>query len=124
MIAKKKSKKAQATSIPRSVKEKVWARQKGRSLFAPYTPITVEECCCHFIPRSKGGLGIEENVFGCVQRPYRNEHLMFDGNELVSPTEAKKYNLSRDEMKTVVRNHLILHYPGWSEENLVYKKYK
>lgn len=121
-MIKRKSKRAQATSIPKSVKENVWRRQHGKSLFAPYSPITVEECCCHFIPRSKGGLGIEENIFGCVQRTYRDEHRMFDGNELVSPKDAEKFNLTREEMHSVVRNHLILHYPGWSEDKLVYRK--
>ena len=100
------------------VKKRVWERQKGRSLFSPYSPITVEECCCHFIPRSKGGLGIEENVFGCVQRPWKNEHLMFDGNILGSA------NVSREQMRTVVRNHLRSKYKGWNEKKLVYRKYE
>lgn len=47
---------------------------------------------------------------------------MFDGNVLVSPSEAKKFNLTREEMRTVVRNHLILHYPNWKEEDLIYRK--
>ena len=121
-----KSKRSIATSIPPLVKQKVWERQNGKSLFSPYIPISVEECCCHFIPRSQGGLGIEENIFGCVQRSYRNEHMFFDGNYLRGAHDpcVQVTGLTQEEMHTVVRNHLIRNYPDWDEENLKYKKGK
>lgn len=58
-----KSKRTKACEIKPSVKQKVWERQNGVSIFSG-APITVSECCCHYIPRSKGGLGIEQNILG------------------------------------------------------------
>ena len=55
-----KSKRTKATDIPQKVKQAVWERDGGRCV--------VCGCCrnvmpnAHFIPRSKGGLGIEENI--------------------------------------------------------------
>lgn len=118
MPKSKSSTRTKAVSITKEVKERVWQRQNGRSLFAPYLPITIEECCCHYLSRSAGGLGIEENIFGCVQRSYRNEHMMYDGQ--IKPLT----NLTRDEMKQVVRNHLIFNYPNWKEEDLLYRNVK
>lgn len=113
-----KSKRSKALEISKEVKEKVWARQRGRSLFAPYLPITVEECCCHYIGRGQGGLGIEENIFGCYQRSWLNEHYWFDGQE------KPKGNLTREEMRIVVANHMRMNYRNWNEKDLVYRKYK
>lgn len=116
-----KSIRTKALEIPRSVKEAVHKRQKGRSLFAPYPAISVEECCCHFIPRSKGGLGIEENIFGCTQE----QHRLFDNNVLISPTSRRITNLTIKQMHSVVRNHMIRSYGStWNERKLIYKKFK
>lgn len=119
----RKSKQTKAHEITRETKEKVWQRQKGKSLFAPYKNISVEMCCCHYIPRSRGGLGEEWNIFGCYQTPYANdEHDAFDHK--LSDNQVKQLtNLTPDQMVTVVRNHLIENYDNWSEENCRYKKY-
>lgn len=113
-----KSKRTKELEITKDVKQKVWERQKGRSLFAPYMNITVEECCCHYIPRSKGGLGIEENIFGCTYE----QHMLFDNNILKS--NAKSTNITIEQMHTVVRNHMKRCYQNWNEEKLIYKKGK
>lgn len=62
----------------------------------------------HFIPRSQGGLGIEQNsVFMC-----RYHHNMMDnGNKGV-----------RKEMLGIVEEYLKSNYPDWDKERLVYKK--
>ena len=64
----------------------------------------------HFVPKSKLGLGIEENgVEGC-----RYHHSLLDnGNK----------NL-RKEMLSIMEEHLKSLYPNWNKENLVYKKWK
>lgn len=108
-----------ALAISRITKEAVHKRQKGRSLFAPYQPITIEECCCHFIPRSKGGLGIEENIFGCSQE----QHRLFDGNILISPGRSEAIQRQREKMKAEVIAHLKQSYEDWNEEDLIYKKH-
>ena len=51
-------KETKATKIPEKVKKAVWERDGGRCIVClrPGNP------WCHFIPRSQGGLGIEENI--------------------------------------------------------------
>ena len=117
----RKSKQAKAHEITKETKQIVWERQHGKSLFAPYKPITVEMCCCHFIPRARGGLGTEWNIFGCFQAPWADEHKAFD-HQLSDKEVRKITNLTPDEMVTVVRNHLMENYDGWCEDNCRYKK--
>lgn len=64
----------------------------------------------HFIPRSQGGLGIEQNgVLGC-----RYHHMLLDnGNKGL-----------RDEMLKIMEEHLKMSYPGWNREEIIYKKWK
>lgn len=120
----RKSKQTKAHEISRATKQKVWERQHGKSIFSPYKPITVEMCCCHFRPRSAGGLGEEWNIFGCFQTSYApGEHDAFDGR-LSDKQVEEMVRMTRDEMKTVVRNHLIRNYNNWSYENCKYEKYK
>lgn len=63
----------------------------------------------HFIPKSKLGLGIEENgVEGCRY----HHHLLDNGNK----------NL-RQEMLDIMEKYLQSIYPDWSKDKLVYRKY-
>ena len=63
----------------------------------------------HIVPKSQGGLGIEQNgVLGC-----RYHHQMLDnGNEGL-----------RDEMMQIIDTYMEMHYPGWDRSALVYTKY-
>lgn len=77
---KMKSKKSKKTDISKKVKEEIWDRDNHRCIFcgSAYAMPNV-----HVIPRSKGGLGIPENVVtGCLechrkmdQSTKRNEYL-------------------------------------------------
>lgn len=64
----------------------------------------------HFVPKSKLGLGIEENgVEGC-----RYHHSLLDnGNKGL-----------RDEMLKIMEKYLKSKYPNWSKNNLIYRKYE
>lgn len=63
----------------------------------------------HFIPKSKLGLGIEENgVEGCRY----HHHLLDNGNQSL-----------RKEMLKIMENYLKSFYPNWDKSNLVYKKW-
>lgn len=113
-----------AKEISKETKQKVWERQKGRSIFAPYKPISVEMCCCHFVSKggnnrhgktTSGGVGYEWNIFGCYQLGNVNEHTHFDNNEPVN-------NLSNEEAIKVVENHLKRHYKGWELDKCSYHK--
>ena len=62
--------------------------------------------CAHYIPRSQGGLGIEENIltlcWGC--------HLKYDQSS------------DREKMREFFKEYLKSKYPDWREENLYYRK--
>ena len=98
--------------ITRATKTLVWMRQGGRSIYSG-KPISVEECCCHFVSRGRSGLGIEENIVGLTHE----EHRIFDLNE---PGDHKE---EWQKMRDAARKHLMKFYPNWNEEDLKYKKW-
>lgn len=64
----------------------------------------------HYIPRSHGGLGIPQNgALGCI-----SHHMMLDNGN-------KGY---REEMLQMFKCYLQDHYPDWSEDALVYSKWR
>lgn len=63
----------------------------------------------HYISRSQGGLGIEENIVTLCPNCHINR---YDQGE------------ERAQIRAFLRNYLIEHYPNWNEENLIYKKGK
>ena len=99
-----KSKKSKACDIPLKVKNIVWSRDNKRCI-----------CCgnsnaspvCHFIPRSKLGLGIEENIVTLCSVCHRN----FD------------QTANRPEYREYIKCYLKSKYLNWNEEKLVYRKY-
>lgn len=102
-----KSKRSKATDIPKSVKEKVWERDNHCCIVCgnPYAFPNA-----HYIARSHGGLGIEENIVTlCL-----NCHNAYDnGNN----TKLKEYIGQR------IESHLKEHYIGWNKNDLIYKKW-
>ena len=61
----------------------------------------------HFVPRSQGGLGIEENgAVGCIYH-----HNMLDNGRN-----------TRKEMLGLFENYLREQYPEWDKKKLFYKK--
>lgn len=98
-----KSKRSKATDISQKVKKAVWERDGHRCIFcgSPYAMPNA-----HYIPRSKGGLGIEQNIVtACAQC-----HQKMDNS-----TDRKWFLLQ-------TKRHLEKHYPGWNEKDLVYEK--
>ena len=64
----------------------------------------------HYIPRSQGGLGIEQNAaVGCIY----HHNLMDNGNKGLRP-----------EMMKIMKEYLERIYPEWNEEKLTYSKWK
>ena len=106
-----KSKRAKATDISMSVKKKVWERDKGRCvLCGNYCNVMPN---AHFIPRSKGGLGIEENIITlCTELTPNKCHRRYDFG-----TKEE-----REEIKEYLREYLKSKYPNWNEDDLYYKK--
>lgn len=63
----------------------------------------------HYIPRSKNGMGIEENAaLGC-----QTHHDMLDNG----------YQGRRSEMLELFAGYLSDMYPDWNEDDLVYSKW-
>lgn len=98
------SKRAKALAIPAAVKVAVNARDGGRCVYclAPGLPEA------HFIPRSKGGLGREENILTLC----RSCHDRFDNG-------TKR---EREGMREYFREYLCVQYPEWDESKLIYHK--
>lgn len=97
-----KSRRTKALEIPRKVKEAVYERDNG--------------CCvwcgkqgqpnAHYIARSQGGLGIEENILTLCWEHHR------------------KYDqtTARPKMREYFKGYLKSKYPDWDEKKLTYKK--
>lgn len=98
-----KSKRSKATDISKVVKNVVWKRDKEMCIFCGNH---IAMPSCHYIPRSKGGLGIEENIVTlCL-----NCHYNYDQTDM------------RPFYKEYIKKYLQSKYDDWKEENLIYRK--
>lgn len=95
--------KAKAISI--KTKKRVWERDGGVCIICGNPNA---EPSCHYIRRSQGGLGIEQNIVTLCAR----HHL-----ELDSPNSP-----AQQALRTRVRLYLNRFYPDFSDEDRVYKK--
>lgn len=100
------SKRSKACDISMKVKKIVWERDNHHCIYcgSPYAMPNA-----HYIARSHGGLGIEENVVTLCQ----DCHYNYDNGR--SKQEA-------DCIKDKIKTHLMKHYPNWDEDMLKYKK--
>ena len=98
-------KRTKALSISPKVKNAVYERDGGCCIWCGSPE---GQPNAHYIPRSQGGLGIEENIltlcWGC--------HMKFD-----QTTE-------RPKMREYFKEYLKSKYPEWDESKLYYQKYK
>lgn len=92
-----------ATSISPEVKEAVLARDFGLCVFCGRRGLPE----AHYIPRAKGGRGIEQNILTVC----RDCHRRLDG-------------IDRKRMLATARTYLKSCYNDWSEEDLVYSKWR
>lgn len=92
-----------ATSISTATKKTVWARDFCHCVVCGSINAGPH---CHFIRRSQGGLGVEQNIWtGCDTC-----HRAFDSEG----TDGPLHERMRDYFRTL--------YPDWDESKLVYKK--
>jgi len=96
-------KRTKALQIPKKVKDAVYERDNGLCIFChhPGDPVA------HFVARSQGGLGIEENIITACSFCHR----LMDSTTM------------RERMKIIARKYLKSKYPDWNEEDLYYKKW-
>lgn len=98
-----KSKRAKATDIPREVKLAVSERDGCRCIFCGRSGLPE----AHYIARSHGGLGIEQNIVTAC----RGCHERMDNSKW------------RGIYLKVARDYLRQKYgEKWSEDNLIFKK--
>jgi 5-methylcytosine-specific restriction endonuclease McrA len=97
------SKRTKALAIPKEVKARVWERDGGCCVYCG-SPLAAP--VAHYIARSHGGLGIEENILSLCQNCHR------------------KYDQStkRNEMRVFFRDYLQSKYPEWDETKLIYRR--
>lgn len=101
-----KTKRSKACDISQKVKQRVWERDNGCCIICGNNYNVMPNA--HYIPRSKGGLGIEENIFTACTRLTQNDcHYKFD-----------EYGIGKE----IVKEYLQAHYPNWDENNLYYSK--
>ena len=106
-----KTKRSQATDILMSVKKKVFERDNGRCVVCGNATNVMPNA--HYISRSKGGLGIEENIVTlCTNLTTNKCHYKFDNGT----------KIEREKIKKIIQTYLRTKYPDWDEEKLVYKK--
>jgi 5-methylcytosine-specific restriction endonuclease McrA len=91
-----------ALSITKEVKERVLGRDGGLCVYCgkPGNPEA------HYVPRSQGGLGIEQNILTLC----RDCHREFD------------QSIDRPEMAAYFERYLRSKYPGWDDIQLTYQK--
>ena len=98
-----KSKRSKATDISSLVKRIVWMRDHERCIFCGSHSAMPN---AHYIPRSKGGLGIEQNIITACMDCHR---------QLDQSTDRKM-------MLKIVKKYLDRHYPGVEDEERIYHK--
>lgn len=99
-----KTKRAKACDISQKVKNIVWERDNHQCIICHSRQAMPNS---HYIRRSQGGLGIEENVVTMCMRCHR----MYD------------QGIDRKAIETFTEQYLRSKYPDWNREKLIYKKY-
>jgi 5-methylcytosine-specific restriction endonuclease McrA len=106
-------KRTKALSIPIAVKEAVAERDSFDGwpcclMCGSPAPVgnRLAYSCCHYISRSQGGVGCEENILTLCPACHR---------EYDQTTE-------RSSLKSFFRRYLKSHYPEWDEQKLYYTK--
>ena len=102
------SKRSKACEIPQKVKEKVWNRDNQKCIYCEkWVPISCANA--HFIKRSQGGLGIEENVVTFCPECHQQEDFGQDSK------------LYEEYMENYLKS---IYGANWNKEKLIYKKYQ
>ena len=103
-----------ALEIPKTVKETVAERDSFDGhpcclLCGSPAPVNnrLAFSNAHFISRSQGGLGVEENIVTLCPNCHINRY---------------DQGAEREQIREFLRNYLIKHYPEWDESTLVYRK--
>lgn len=106
-----------AKQITPRTKEIVYKRQGGRSITGVYIPYGSGDYH-HYVERSSGGVGYEWNIVLIT----REEHRCYHDHSKIKVNGRPRYTFK--EFETLIHNHLVKHYEGWTFDKCLYKKYK
>lgn len=105
------SRRAKACDISQATKQKVWERDGGCCVICGNSYNVMPNA--HYIPRSKGGLGIPQNIVTlCTELTENKCHRRYDFGS----------REEREELGGKIRAYLQSKYPDWDEEKLYYRK--
>lgn len=108
-----KHNRSKATDISMNVKEKVWERDKHICVVCGNNYNVMPNA--HYISRTKGGLGIEQNVVTlCTELTKNKCHRKYDFG---TKEERERIGLK-------IKKYLQSKYDNWNEEDLIYKKWR
>ena len=102
-----KSTRTKACAISQQVKRIVYKRDHEQCLLCGKW-VTLSCACCHFIPRSQGGMGVEKNILTLCPDCHRE----FDNGD------------GRQEKEIFLQMYLESKYPDWNHEDVIYDKWK
>lgn len=98
-----KTKRAKACDISKKVKDIVWERDEHRCIICGSYQAMPNS---HYIRRSQGGLGVEENIVTMCMTCHR----------------AYDQSSARELIAGYTEKYLRSKYPNWNPKNLIYKK--
>lgn len=99
------NKATKSLAISQKTKQIVHERDSGCCIFCG-RPVSETYSNAHFIPRSKMGLGIEQNILtACMECHFKLDQTMM-----------------RKDMLEHARKHLERHYPKFNDKERVYRK--
>lgn len=105
-----KSKRSKACDISPKVKERVWERD-GHKCIICGSRLAMPNA--HFIPRSQGGLGIEENIVTlCTNFSENHCHQTYDFGS----------GGTSEKIGEQIEAYLKSKYPNWEKKNLIYRR--
>lgn len=96
------NRRTRACAISPAVKERVRERDKGICVFCGMQGLPE----AHIVPRSHGGLGIEQNIVTVC----RSCHNRMDDSVM------------RPQMVAIAEKYMRMEYPGWEREQCIYRK--
>ena len=99
-----KHRRTKATDITSSVRKVVALRDNGLCIVCGRQGISN----AHIVPRSAGGLGIEQNIVTLCP----DHHHEYDNGK------------NKDYYKEKIYTYIQSLYPNWQEENMIFRKWK
>lgn len=102
------SKRSKACEISQATKKKVWKRDNEHCIICgKWVPVSCANA--HYIKRSQGGLGIEQNIVTmCPECHYKEDF-------------GQDTKIYEDKIKTYLKG---IYGENWNKENLIYNKWR